>query len=86
MLRFALENGLDPEHMVDFYGQEYRAKDRLTSCVMGDVWFGEENEERAEETYRMLLGLKPNVKLEIIDDDKRLFLHTFHLYTRILSC
>ena len=66
VLRFALENGFDPERMVDFYGQEYRAKDRLTSCVMGDVWFGEENEGRAEETYRMLLGLKPNVELEIM--------------------
>lgn len=69
VLRFALENGFDPERMVDFYGQEYRAKDRLTFCVMGDVWFGEMNEGRAEETYRMLLGLKPNVELKLMEGE-----------------
>lgn len=69
VLRFALENGFDPERMVDFYGQEYRAKDRLTSCVMGDVWFGAMNEKRAEETYQMLLGLKPNVELKLMEGD-----------------
>lgn len=68
VLRFALENGFDPEHKLEFYGQEYSAKDRLTACVMGDVWFGAMNEKRAEETYRMLLSLKPDV--ELVDDGR----------------